>query len=385
MWMLAFMTMAHSAQDAVAAQLCAERSPCSVSATTDAGRDEAGRHLQVVELNLSSATEPDWDHAVGGECDGRELHLVRRYQDAVEDTRLLLELCNDGYGAHGMGEDTISIGDNRFTHSQYGGSTWRWSSTSTWRLSPFEVVETWSSSSWTMGANRASESWSWETLSGTGSMVNPTCEDQDRAMPETRWLTLPIRPTEIPGGAPGGCAVEVNSANTAGFVVFGKPGDATDGRMRVELDAAGDLLVEVGDDVWVDGSTSWVLNDHVEIWTAPEASGSMDCGFPVEAVQWGIGLDGKVHPAHGSAALTPPDVQVSRTADSRSVRVALGAIPAAITVVYSDTDDGLTQERMIATSSLRFGDGHSLGRTRDLADHGGMCARGATSSLAPAP
>ncbi len=374
---LVLLPLAHAAQDDVIATLCAGRSPCAISETTDAGQDAQGRDLQVVELNLSSVSDPDWAFQVGEECKGRELHLLRRQQGAVVDTRLLLELCNDGYGAHGMGDDNISIADNRLTHGTSGGSTWRWDSTTTWQLSPYAVLETSHGSEWTMGANRSGDSWSWETLSGTGFMTTPSCEDQDQALPETRWMTLPVHPAEGSDGSLGDCTVSVDSANTTGFVVFGEPGEASDGGMRVALSDAGELLVAIHDDVWVDDAASWLLNDHIEVWTAPEASDDMACRFPLEVAQWGIALDGQVHAAYGAATAAPPQVSVSTTDDIRHVRIALGSVPEALTVVFSDTDDGLAQERLIATSTLRFGDAHSLGQTMALEERGGLCSRSA--------
>ena len=377
MWTLVLLPFAQSAQDDVLTTLCVGRSPCAISTTTDAGQDAQGQDLQVVELSLSDASDPDGELRVG-ECMERELHLIRRQQGVVADTRLLLELCNDGYGAHGMGDDNLSIADNRLTHVQSGGSTWRWGFTTTWQLSPYAVLETSSGSEWTMGANRSGSTWSWENLSGTGFMVTPSCEDQDHALPETRWMTLPVHPAESSDGSLGSCAVSVDSANTEGFVVFGEPGEASDGGMRVALSDAGELLIEIDDDVWVDDAASWLLNDHVEIWTASEASNSMACRFPLELAQWGIALDGQVHAAHGAAGASPPQVSVSTTASTRTVRVALGAVPEALTVVFSDTDDGLAQERLIATSTLRFGDAHSLGQVKSLEERGGLCSQSAS-------
>ena len=63
---------------------------------------------------------------------GQEYWLV----EGASAPHLLLKLCNDGYGAAGVGVDEITIGDNRFTHFQAGGSNDRWETTDTIRLAP---------------------------------------------------------------------------------------------------------------------------------------------------------------------------------------------------------------------------------------------------------
>jgi len=71
----------------------------------------------VVELSLGKR-----DPEEGPECEQREWWLRRPDKSVVK----LLEACNDGYGAAGVGEEDVSVGENRFVHERSGGSSWRW-------------------------------------------------------------------------------------------------------------------------------------------------------------------------------------------------------------------------------------------------------------------
>jgi hypothetical protein len=58
-----------------------------------------------------------------------------------------------------------------------------------------------------------------------------------------------------------------------------------------------------------------------------------------------------------------------------------------LTVVYSDTDDGQKQKRLIATSALKFGDALTLGATKIIPEDRGSCriADGALEYVAARP
>ena len=89
-----------------------------------------------VHLGIAEAPDPQFPcHNDEGTANdgGKEYWLV----EGSAAPHLLLKLCNDGYGdAAGVGMDEITIGDNRFTHFQAGGSNDRWETTQTIRLAP---------------------------------------------------------------------------------------------------------------------------------------------------------------------------------------------------------------------------------------------------------
>ena len=117
--------------------ICGARATCTVAKLTPAGKSDSGVALSVAEVHLGIAEAPDPQfpcHNNEGTANdgGQEYWLV----EGTVKPHLLLKLCNDGYGAAGVGEDEITIGNNRFTHFQAGGSNDRWETTETIRLAP---------------------------------------------------------------------------------------------------------------------------------------------------------------------------------------------------------------------------------------------------------
>lgn len=170
----------------------------------------------------------------------------------------------------------------------------------------------------------------------------------------------------------GRCALHIDASGKEahGFVVHGKPGDPRDAAMRVVASARGALFVEVEDDRKVGPSARWIADDHLEIWMAKQMPSYMDhCLEPGEKpVQWGIRLaDAKVFPGAGNPDPTALTVERAE-APGGIVRLKITLPPKheGLSVVYSDSDDGRKQERLIATSRLRFNDAPTLGRLHAL-------------------
>ena len=136
--LLAFGTSSAQAADMgqLKPAICGARASCSIAKLTAAGKSDGGVELAVAEVHLGVADRADPNDAChdndGNEDGGQEYWLV----EGSAAPRLLLKLCNDGYGAAGVGVDEITIGDNRFTHFQAGGSNDRWEATETIQLAP---------------------------------------------------------------------------------------------------------------------------------------------------------------------------------------------------------------------------------------------------------
>lgn len=130
-----------AAPDAVqTAAICGTRTTCKVEKTRDAGKSPAGASLTVVELRLGLADKPkDQDEGCidGNARDGGVEYWLL---DGTAPPRQVLQLCNDGYGMAGVGEDEVEVGPNRLVHRQSGGSSWRWSMDVTYSLIPFRAV-----------------------------------------------------------------------------------------------------------------------------------------------------------------------------------------------------------------------------------------------------
>lgn len=130
---------------------------------------------------------------------------------------------------------------------------------------------------------------------------------------------------------------------------------------------------------------------NLEIWIG-DRRGYTDRCIPEggRAEQWGIRLpDGAVFAAPG-APTARPRVEVQRLpapegALAARVRVELPEAPRAFTVVYGDGDDGRSQERLIATSALRFGVPAILGGDFPVDPVEATCARPRTARSSPLP
>ncbi|GEM_PF-4651189 len=226
------------------AALCGARPGCTVASVQPAGASPEGIPLAVVELT--------WPLEVEDHCAPRELWLVSPRAGALAPRRLR-RLCNDGYGAAGVGEDSIRVGPNRFVHHQYGGSAWRWSHQSDEQLEPPRLLNWSNLGYWNVGSNCQASAWSWEAFSGTGAWFVPRCGEEDRypAGGEAcvEWPLLPW----VPLGDPfrrrgwrqtdlGDCALVLGASSAAGGPA--SPGDAI--LRALALDPR-TLLVEVAD------------------------------------------------------------------------------------------------------------------------------------------
>lgn len=349
------------------AQLCGGRAGCRLAEAWDAGQDPDGMAMQIIKIGLpegspspSGAPQP---------CAPEEVWLVR---GDMPPLRLLL-LCNDGYGASGVGEDALSVGPGTLRHSRYGGSAWRWSETEVWQLAPLELVRTEQQSFHAAAPDRTST----------------TTHDRRRGLRRTVWSTPDCGGTErafdvLPdsGGAAvpptvslHSCAAQADSAGERGFVVHGSPGEAADARLWATVSGGRTLTVDLEDDLLVSRpqpGQSWLATDHLELWldgASADRSMQWECDATMPT-QWAISLDGTVRLARAGAVEGPVQARLVSPGPPGRTRIELG-LPegvSALTVVYSDTDDGQGQERLIATSRLRHGDGTTLGAVRPLVD-----------------
>jgi len=365
------------------AAMCKDRKPCSLVKATPAGNDAQGRALTVVELNLGKKN-PDND--TGDErfdCRPYAREFWVRVAGAAEPTRILA-LCNDGYGASGVGEDEITIRANRMIHSQQGGSAWRWNGGKTIQLSPLRVLSETSCSYHNVNVGYAATAWDWQRLAGAMRWYPQACKDGDKraddnARPDwcdpgkatRRHALIPRFDGALAAGTQahlGSCASAFDESGANGYVIFGKPrpGGA---EFRVLMISGNDLIVTVTDTAFVTGAASWINDDHVELWLGQDHSRlSCDEG-KIKLAQWAIGLDGKVHHGAGDSA-SPPQVasRQPRSVGGRQQVTLHIRLPhlkdpddffRAVTVVFSKAEGG-KQVRLTATSPVKRGDETSL-------------------------
>jgi hypothetical protein len=136
------------------------------------------------------------------------------------------------------------------------------------------------------------------------------------------------------------------------------------------------LRLRIEDDRWVHEAPSWLATDHVELWLSGSSYGYSDHCVPpkrqtrAELVQYAIIFDRnqtRVQRAYGSARGSIASTQRWVSDGSLLLDIELRktyrkwATDGAITVVYSDGDDGKTQKYLLASSTLSFADARSLG------------------------
>jgi hypothetical protein len=364
------------------ATLCGARKPCKIVETLPAGRGAKAEDLVVYKLALGKDAE------LG--CDEVEYWLLSSREGKVVSTEALLELCNDGYGTAGVGDDTVEVKDNYFLHAQHGGSAWRWGYMHAYQLSPLRELRSGDDSEWVNGETMSASSWDWNAFQGQTEWYVPAC-GPDGAPPDvdatggtdpaSHLIYAPIPVVAAPAAlgqdgwkatSLGHCSLLVDGTPGYGYTIHGKADVAPedDSSFRVVMLDHDTLLVEVFDDRAVSGSSKWLYDDHLELWLStagtPEAS-QEQCLTPApKPEQWGIRLvDGKVFAAAGKPKDSPVVTSVPLT-DERGhaqvrFRIQLPRGRERITLVYSDSDDGKRQERLIATSVLKFGAGYTLG------------------------
>jgi hypothetical protein len=367
--------------------MCKDREPCALVKATPAGQDARGRALTVIEINLGPKNPDNDGNDERFNCRpyGREF-WVRTAGEAAPQR--ILSLCNDGYGAAGMGEDEAKVSANRLVHSQYGGSAWRWSTVRTIELSPLRVLSEESCSYHNVNIGYSVTRWDWRRFTGERRWFPQSCKDRDKrdddnARPDWcdsgrathRHALIPRLEGAMPTGALahlGSCASAFDETGQRGFVTFGKP-RPRGAEMRVLMTSGRDLVVSVADTAFTTGAARRFDDDHIEIWIGTDQSGLSCNDSTVGLAQWAIGLDGKVHHGSGDRAGQPQiAARAARSIAGRqqvTLHIRLPAIERdyqrAITVVFSKSEGG-KQARLTATSPVKRGDETTLSSVRKL-------------------
>jgi hypothetical protein len=371
------------------AAMCGGRQSCAIVTAHPAGTTQRGDRLTVVQLRFGVADRPkeapedgcrDGDQQDGG----TEYWLLR----PGDPPRLVVALCNDGYGASGVGDDDVQIGDNRLVHTQSGGSAWRWEVTRTTRLAPLGVLAERRCSF----HNVSPETGAITDIDYTTMVARTVVRDAGAAWREDEAAECPDWPAQrfspepgpcllagynlmrLPAGAAGapvargttlgGCALTLSTDGERGFLVFGKPtGAAAAAEIKAVADSARSLLVQVYDPARAAApaapSASWIHLPHVELWLAPGGEIGASRPDPRTLQQIAVDLDGRLYPG-GKSATALPSVErwTGRDAGGRDVVVLRLAWPSeepllgGVGLVYSQPEAG-KQARLVATTGIR--------------------------------
>lgn len=376
--------------------VCHDRKPCEIIKKQDAGVDALGNTLKVITVSLRPKDLREEQADCLGELEPLEYWLMVNRGSQIASSQLLLIVCNDGYGAAGVGEDEITIDNNRFEHNQSGGSSWRWSTKTRLQLSPLRITYEVTEGFWTMGCNTETESWNWEDFSGYKRWKSPVCGPAGQPVEDNIKDTLECEYNLIPKVALdqsfvdrgwrttglGKCSVLVSGLEGHGYTIHGAPSSPDDAFMKIVLSANNELFVEVFDDRWVGPGKKWVTDDHLELWLGGKLPSSSEHCIEAKKLlrpqQWGIRVsDGKVFPAYGNPkSILQVEYDATPLPNKRaSVRfkIKLPADTKSLTVVYSDSDDDKTEKRLIATSKLVYGSALTLGEPREIKPEEATC------------
>jgi len=381
------MTLVATAQAAdigkIKPQICGSRATCRMSGLQSAGKSDTGVPLFVAELHFALADKPkdgpgDGCHTDNGDNDGG----VEYWLIEGEKPRLLLALCNDGYGAAGVGYDEVHIASNRFTHMQDGGSNDRWENIDTISLSPQHTLR--SEYCGFRGTEPNYGVYGWVEVAHMAAnqlAIDDTIEINDNDDPCTRLkkrigkpvehgylggIAVPFASTDtgsinanaLPekGATLGSCASVWKLDGKSGNVVFGKVDPARQAEIRFVGDFQ-NLVVQIYDPRPDHGAPqSWVNTDHLELWTTT-VEGFSSHVDPKAAKQIGIGLDGQVHRGLGKPVL--PAVERWEATDEQNRAVVVlklhwptqDELAAGLGVAYSEAEGG-RQTRIFATSQI---------------------------------
>jgi len=395
--------------DAVAqAALCPPENNCRIEETFDAGKAPNGHTLTIV--GIRSTKKMPAEETLNGACPDEPLWLletdatgqvVRKefvmtaFKDNVE--------CN--YGVSG-GDESVSFDKGKLVYNVSGGSSWKWSTTAVYQLFPqvrqFEEVNLgfwgfgeesntfeskqdfindyrrvkWSSPNCAIDeASDVSENnFSYDKI--------PQLEPHDSFL--QNWKMVEAQPAKW---------LKVDSTGSlgdrqGGYLIHGEAGSKSDPAFWIAFADEKTIFIEVTDAVLVTNSHSWVTDDHLEIWASEkDLPGYMDRCLSINdgkkfsaeklkemqesdryvepPLQWGVRLsDAKVFSGFGNPKVNPHIERVVLSDGKSKVyrfKVSLPFKPGALTVVYSDSDGGKKQKRLLSTSQLKYGNGASLG------------------------
>jgi hypothetical protein len=371
-------------------EICKDRATCRMTSLKSAGTSDMGASLMVAEFRFGLADKPK-----DGPEDG-----CRTEEDSndggveywlIEDgnaPRLLLSLCNDGYGAAGVGYDQVEIGPNKLTHRQDGGSNDRWENIDVVSLSPQRTLRTENCGFRATDPNYGAYSWvdvphmaaqSLAIDDGIQSNADATAGDGDPCTALKKRIGKPVEhgflggldvpfPTVDPGSAESGsmpphgtalgnCAATLTADGKNGYLVYGKADPARVAALRFIAADLHNIVIQIYDPRRDrSGPQSWVNADHLEIWTLGDMANTIRVD-PAAARQTGIDLDGRAYAGVGKPQL--PEVERWETIDEQNRPVVVlklhwkvdEALFGGVAIAYSEAEHG-RQTRIFSTGPL---------------------------------
>jgi hypothetical protein len=370
--------------------ICGARPTCTFGKTYDGGRSSSGAVLSVIEVHLGLKDKPDDapDDGCLADDDKRDGGVEYWLLAGNAQPGRLLKLCNDGYGASGIGEDKVTVGPNRLVHLQVGGSAWRWETTVTYTLAPWRAVGEQDCSFNDLSADNGTVT-DIDYVAMRARSIAKDAADQGEGVGCPQWPAGALQhftpepapgllgaydilvpslggsdaPAKIPAGTTiGDCGAAMTSAGVNGFVVFGNPapsGNAAE--LRVVALSPNSLLIQVFDPLAEASGRapprSWIDLPHAEIWSGHDAESHTRP--PLSKVsQIAVDLNGNVHVGVGLKDAAPAiERWQARDGNNRPVVVMLlkwaddTQFLGGAAIVYSQAEHG-RQTRLVANTGI---------------------------------
>lgn len=372
--------------------ICGTRPTCMVGKAYNGGSSPSGAVLSVIETHLGLKDKPEDapDDGCRTANDQRDGGVEYWLLDGSTRPQRLLKLCNDGYGASGIGEDKVTVGPNRLVHWRVGGSAWRWESTVTYTLAPWRAVGEQDCSFNDLSADNGTATDIDYITMRSRSIAKDARHPWGDSVGCPQWppgalrrftpqpgpgllgaydILVPIlgggdKPAKIPAGTTiGDCGAAMSTAGANDFVVFGNPAPPEEAaEVRLLALSLNSLLIQVFDPLagLSGGATprSWIDLPHVEIWIGHDTE-SRHTRLPLSDVsQIAVDLSGNVHPGVGRKDV-PPTVERWQARDGRNRPVVVMLLRWAddtqflggAAIVYSQAERG-RQTRLVANTSI---------------------------------
>ena len=384
--------------------ICKGHLSCRTKQIWDAGLDADKQPMQVVEITTDAKLTDILKKNVSyfhenrdvEPCEPLEYWFVRPtlLHDKTAEPALLTRACGGSDPNSVTDGDQVTVEPGRFVFSTASGSGVIDSAETSVALPSLQIIAR-TEGSW--ARNRTdfySHTWNWQEMAGRKTGFDPHCENETGEYDADNFDTpnfdyQPIILAPLPAAfrssgwkttSLDSCSTSVTSLGDApptldrGYVTHGKPGTAQDASFKIVMASPTELYVEVRDPRLVREAKNILHSDHLELWIR---DGFLCNKSYKNLFQWGITLDGKVHPFYGKHP-KPPTVETHLIPTQNGAQIARFKITIpekydGLTVVYSDSDDGKSQKRLIATSNVKYRDQFSIGALKDVSPERGGC------------
>ena len=272
--------------------VCKGRAGCKPLWSQDAGIIDNKRYV-ITEVILPHQTNNEWEKCrrPKDKRHGEVLENVRQeiwlstFGGILSEHKKLFELCNDGYGAAKIGEDSITFDKQRITYRQLGGGNERWAWSRSYALPALNHVATtlcdysanasggnihlldYETGAFTSGYSPQ------EVDNNSSSFIDCAAGDLNAAKPKYKAINtkqissfLGIKLGDIK--SLGNCATTLTSlpGPHQGYVIYGQD-DGKDVQVKYLRINDDKLWVDVKDDGRTFGtSNDWANDDRIEIW-----------------------------------------------------------------------------------------------------------------------